>query len=565
MKKFFAPRTQPMPSIGARLGNYLPIVLYSIISQEYIGWVTRRQLPDQFTSSLSFHLAILAWACALYVLLVVLPSKWLRRIVSVVSIVAVSVLVLVDAFLLKAYQTPYIDSMAMPLLTTNMGETQAFLTTILSHALGLLVHLFALVGIGLASWLLPKFVVRLMRWIGSKYKTHGSPTWTRRIPWLTLGISLSLILGIVHYGSVLIGYRHHWVRYDVMTLAERLNIGTLMARKEIRRSQYDQPRLQAVDPHCVAQKSILPQHNLVIALADRLYPVFMHCYGHYLGNTPQIDSLLQQGELILFDRVYAPDRPSSDEAMYDICTLPSDGAIRQSLTSLLEVVGYRSYWLSNHNKVEPWINYTPRLQMACDSSFYTHLRGSEEYWNKRIPDDHALLDHLDFAHRNPSQSLVEVIHLLGARESIWQRVSDEYKKYDRRHLSEKGIREEKQELYAEYCNVIYSMDAWLGKIVASYQHHPTLLFFMGNTGWGEEHMPYTEEVWSPQEKHRVPMFCYISPELKRQVPQLESRVRALSQTTLRLDELPQWLSQLLDVRYLPHAVPTSSAPASPRN
>lgn len=489
-------------------------------------------------------------ATLLYLIPTLIPHRITRKVVLIIELVLVSAIHIMDLYLVSTYQMPYCDAIAIPIFATNPGEAHGFFKSLrlempfmLIEGVKLLLAIFLPLGI---SWL-----------IGRVKSTKEQPTpCNRRIQ----RYSSTLLFVVVLVGAHILGINYlrqtriaasaGVIEYNAHAPIARLYLSSRVLRHDAKRCALDYRPRQAT-PQEVVVDSLLPPHNVVLVLAEDIYPHLMHCYNPDINeNTPTIDSLLQVGSLIRLDSIYSASDNAALAAAWTLSLCPKDSPdswdTYPSIYSIFRTAGYDTYWLDNTPRIARGLDVYPQLAADCDQHFFTNLRADDQEWTDRIPYDDAVLDQLK---QLESQSRLTTIHLMGGRSNIWERIPNEFYKYNR--LSAKidiDLSGDALDHVAQYYNVVYYQDDILKRLIAYYQDTPTILIFCSPVGvYGEWH-PYSSGPVAPEMRGQVPMLLYLSPAMQRISPTLRDQLLQLNAERHNLSDLPELLMRLSAIR-----------------
>ena len=310
-------------------------------------------------------------------------------------------------------------------------------------------------------------------------------------------------------------------------------------------------RPRQATPQEVVVDSLLPPHNVVLVLAEDVYPHLMHCYNPDINeNTPAIDSLLQLGALIRLDSIYSASDNAALAAAWTLSLCPKDSPdswdTYPSIYSIFRAAGYDTYWLDNTPRIARGLDVYPQLAADCDQLFFTNLRADDQEWTDRIPYDGAVLDQLKQLER---QSRLTTIHLLGGRSNIWWRIPEEFYKYNRLSANiDIELPGDALDHVAQYYNVVYYQDYLLKQLIAHYQETPTILIYCSPVGVYSEWHPYSSGPVAPEMRGQVPMLLYLSPAMQRISPTLRDQLLQLNAERHNLSDLPELLMRLSSIR-----------------
>ena len=288
-------------------------------------------------------------ATLLYIIPTLIPHRITRRVVIIAELVLVSAIHIMDLYLVSTYQMPYCDAIAIPIFATNPGEAHGFFQSLrldipfmLREGGKLLLAIFLPLGI---SWL-----------ISRAKNTKEQPTpcdkriqrYSSRLLFVVVLVGAH-ILGINYLRQTRIATSSGVIQYNAHAPLARLMLSSRVLRHDAKHCSLDYRPRQAT-PQEVVVDSLLPPHNVVLVLAEDIYPHLMHCYNPIVSdNTPTIDSLLQAGSLIKLDSVYSASDNAALAAAWTLSLCPKDSPdswdTYPSIYSIFRVAGYDTYWL----------------------------------------------------------------------------------------------------------------------------------------------------------------------------------------------------------------------------
>lgn len=489
-------------------------------------------------------------ATLLYLIPTLISHRITRKVVLIIELVLVSAIHIMDLYLVSTYQMPYCDAIAIPIFATNPGEASGFFKSLrlempfmLIEGVKLLVAIFLPLGI---SWL-----------ISRTKRTKEQPTpWDKRIQRYSSTLLFIVvlvgahILGINYLRQTRIATSAGVIQYNAHAPLARLYLSHRVLRHDAKRCALDYRPRQAT-PQEVTVDSLLPPHNVVLVVAEDIYPHLMHCYNPIVNdNTPVIDSLLQMGSLIKLDSVYSASDNAALAAAWTLSLCPKDSPdswdTYPSIYSIFRTAGYDTYWLDNTPRIARGLDVYPQLAADCNYHFFTNLRADDQDWTSRIPYDDAVLDQLK---QLESQSRLTTIHLLGAPSNIWWRIPEEFCKYNRLSANiDIDLSGDALDHLAQYYNVVYYQDDLLKQLIAHYQDTPTILIYCSPVGVYSEWHPYSGDQVAPETRGQVPMLLYLSPAMQRISPTLRDQLLQLNAERHNLSDLPQLLMRLSGIK-----------------
>lgn len=517
------------------------LVLRSLLSKS-VPYLSRENLPLLWDT--------LWMATLLYLIPTLISHRITRKVVLIIELVLISAIHIMDLYLVSTYQMPYCDAIAIPIFATNPGEAHGFFQSLrlempfmLIEVVKLLLAIFLPLGI---SWL-----------IGRAKSTKKQPTpCNKRIQ----RYSSTLLFVVVLVGAHILGINYlrqtriaastGVIEYNAHAPIARLYLSSRALRHDAKRCALDYKPRQAT-PQEVTVDSLLPPHNVVLVVAEDIYPHLIHCYNPDINeNTPTIDSLLQVGSLIRLDSIYSASDNAALAAAWTLSLCPKDSPdswdTYPSIYSIFRAADYETYWLDNTPRIARGLDVYPQLAADCDHHFFTNLRADDQEWTDRIPYDDAVIDQLK---QLESQSRLTTIHLLGGRSNIWWRIPEEFCKYNRLSANiDIDLPGDALDHLAQYYNVVYYQDYLLKQLIAHYQNTPTILIYCSPVGVYSEWHPYSSDQVAPEMRGQVPMLLYLSPAMQRISPTLRDQLLQLNAERHNLSDLPELLMRLSAIR-----------------
>ena len=452
------------------------LVLRSLLSKS-TPYLSRENLPLLWDT--------LWMATLLYIIPTLIPHRITRRIVLITELVLVSAVHIMDLYLASTYQMPYCDAIATPIFATNSSEAHGFFKSLrldmpfmLREWGKLLLAIFLPLGI---SWLIT------LAKDAKKGLPHKRITRFQKYSSTILFIVVLVgahILGINYLRKTRVVARDGAIQYSLHAPIARLVLSNWVLYRNAKHCALNYRPRQAT-PQEVTVDSLLPPHNVVLVVAEDIYPHLMHCYNPIINdNTPTIDSLQQTGSLIKLDSVYSASDNAALATAWTLSLCPKDSPnswdTYPSIYSIFRVAGYDTYWLDNTPRIAHGLDVYPQLAADCDQRFFTNLRADEQEWADTIPYDDAILNHLK---QLKDQSRLTTIHLMGARSNIWWRIPEEFYRYNRLSANtDVNLSDDNLCHLAQYYNVIYYQDNLLKRLIAYYQDTPTILIFCSPVG-----------------------------------------------------------------------------------
>lgn len=482
------------------------------------------------------------WAALATLLVALMRSSprrgWqaLGKVLLILSIVLTLGLFVFEHYLLSSYKALYTDSIAVNILATNPDEATEFMSVIPPS--------YLLIPLGVGLLLLLMCGVLLRRRLAHKPR-HPRLVWLCYITPLVLAIPAQLYF---HYKAN---------SYNFMTPIERLYAGT---RDSMRNGKAVAEMLAKLRTAEVGQVSAtdLGRINVVLIMGESLRRDYMHCYGYPVSNTPYIDSMVQDGSIVLFSNATAP-APSTVNAVKGNISLHSlestgDWAEYPTLMSLLSKAGYYTYWVSNQEKQGGFIMPVAAIAETADSTKYIKVRTSSD-WASAY--DEEIIPHILHL-EGRDRPLMQVVHLMGSHTAFTQRYPKSYDRFTTADLPtltpdgtprRKGKQEDRN--LAEYLNTIIYNDRVVRDILASFRGEPALVIYTADHGLEIHDDPTSPEHCGHTDAPiglRIPLMVYATPEFRSLHPDLWERVVAAKDRRIMTDIMSTSICDLLGVR-----------------
>lgn len=522
-----------------RMYRHRYLFFYILMLQWSTTWHFFSIYPWTWSDLLGTFFSTTALSALIIFFLGLIRSKKVTRWLSVGVMLVISLLYLGEGYLLSTYVTPYTDSIAMGILSTNPDEASSFLhspisyITLLRHLLVILFWLFVFWGLHY-----------LDRWIHIR-----SP---KRVLYLIPLVMLTLFSGSV---SQIRKRPSPEQRYSILTSADRLIYGTWICYQQ---THHQYARFAETNRRFggkVSPATLRGKHNIVVVVGESLRRNDMHCYGYPLPNTPHIDALVQSGDLILFSDVVSPDVHTA-QSLSEVFTYHHlDDKLHSwdyypSLMNIMHKGGYYTYWLSNQERIGLYMQTITEIAQTAQSSYWSQDKRREYPSRKIVPYDEALVPHLVYASEEHPR-LMQFVHLMGSHASFYDRYP--HPSFD--WFTEKDIheplRKDQKKLSAEYMNSIAYNDFVIGEIVSRYSQEPSVVIYFSDHGLARYDFSMAPEsfVHCPGPPgHIVPFMVYLSPAFQAQNPEICQAIRQASDKPYMLDLLPWALEGLTGVR-----------------
>lgn len=163
--------------------------------------------------------------------------------------------------------------------------------------------------------------------------------------------------------------------------------------------------------------------KILLVLGESTTRRHMGLYGYPEPTTPRLQAMRDGGELFAFDQVVSPQCYTTGALAKVLTTSNNENhlpfAKSVGLIDVMKKAGFKTYWVSNQNKMGIWDNEVSVLARTADK-----VRFASDREGKRLdaPPDEVLLPLLDqMLPKEPGKVLL-VCHLMGAHVDYSMRV-----------------------------------------------------------------------------------------------------------------------------------------------
>ena len=471
----------------------------------------------------------------LYVsLLSLLPVRWLRSLLLVLSFAIPVLLGALDVFSIISYEALVGAGVVTAMMQTNSHEAVEFLIQYVGWR-GLAVMLLA----GLAMAFAARYVVQ----------------WRLRFPsrhWRTRIFALLFACGLVAGIGI-------WEGYHSFVIGDYLDISAVRMARSVEVSfqnieAYEKLSKQMESTARITEnRSDIPQ--VVFILGEATARQRMHLYGYELENTPLLEELADRGELAVFRDVIAPQGATVAvlQELFTFADAESDKEWYEynNLIDVLNLAGYRTYWLSNQESSGIWGNVAQFYARRSSQRRFTEIRESHE--------EHGTLDEelfplLEQAMADPGEKKFYVLHLMGGHSLYYMRFPYLFSKFGAEDvpMEESQLSEEKRLEVAQYANALYYNDYVVRQIVERFREQDAIVIYLPDHGealydHGSSVSGHVQE--NPNRYMlEVPMIFWASEEFKARRPEKWQAICGAVDRPYMTDDMIHTVLDLMDIR-----------------
>lgn len=466
------------------------------------------------------------------------------KVLSWIFTFIVVILTISELFLLNKYNSPITTTILSALFSTNGKESIEFIKSLEISII------YKEIILMIIFFLFSYFVFR-------KYRI-------KRFLFAIMAFS-QLFCSVLFVGKFLIAqvqeYQSGVCRYWIMSSFDRPVFSYMMYSRDL---HFMESIVNGLNNPDFKNISYDPQEiddiNIVIVLGESLRRNSMHCYGANMPNTPNIDSLISSGDIILFKDVVCSacnTNPSVSQTFtfYDNIENNKKSYLEYpSIFKALKKAGYYTYWASNQEKRGLFVNNVFAIACSCDSLRYTrNINSADAAGLKPKMYDEDVLPIMLKRQDVDKSKFATVIHLMGSHEDYKFRYTQNFDRFAMPNKAMDKDKEEKTKMALQYSNSILYNDYIIKKIIDFYKDTPSIVFYFSDHGLDLFDNPQHPDVAGHATSiyaAPIPFMVYISPEIRKRSGIYKSIVRRIESAKdkpISLDMFCNSLANLLGI------------------
>ena len=478
-----------------------------------------------------------------------IPSKkinWIVLFIETLLLITAAIVEIPVLFFLKCI---FDSNLAISILATNTNEAQEFL---ISLGIAPLAALQLCILLSLAGCCYA--VIRIQRNAKLQQKLH----------WISHPSHYLVFICIIFWGTftAYYGYRKYTgIAYPTKRIAttyDRFIWSSAIALKDKYDLKDNLIKLKEESDFLgmTHNTTVNEPLKVVIILGESARADFMSAYGYERPTTPWLDSISKNTEdLVLFNDVCS-SASSTILSCQRIFTYWNNAPGQQwydfpDLTNTLSHCGYYTQWITNQK-----ISDMYAVEKSIASSAHDVHATNVAFNSNQNPYDETLLpeleryDGLKNTTKKYNNSLT-IIHLMGSHtfyQSRYPKTFDYFKAKDMKECNTDDAKSHK----AAYLNSLRYTDHLLDKMIKHYSSQRALVFYFSDHG---------EMVDEPQQRGfyghgmnvdrpsiDVPFFVYASPQLRKEHPELWTRIKKAQFRPFSTAWFTNSLTSLLGIR-----------------
>lgn len=230
-------------------------------------------------------------------------------------------------------------------------------------------------------------------------------------------------------------------------------------------------------PSLIESDSIHPQ-NIVVILGESFSKNHSTLYGYQKKTNPLLEKKMNDGNLIIFDKVTAPAPSTTKAFKYLLTTYTLEDEKKEKkwyeYTNVIEAfrtIGFHTTWVSTQNEKGMFDNLPSGYSKLCDKVIFDNRNTKPKY------DDYLI------SVFNPdSISLPSLVfyHMMGQHEGFADRYPDQFCQFGPKN--KKGLGSDKEDVLADYDNATLFNDYVVSSIMDLYKNENAIILYFPDHG-----------------------------------------------------------------------------------
>ena len=465
----------------------------------------------QILNFLGFHF-LFSWVYC------TLPWKKVGKTLLFVELLCVVIPIVVETILLYLYHITTNSSFAAIILASPFRESQEYVSGLPASVYGILTLLLGITA-ALSYW-------------GTRFLSSHRKFWQKKnaLRLAQIGIIICFLTSLACFARNAINYKQNILDNSVRSSnsADRLFWSILRAMKE--RTLISQHIATMTDAAHFTTFSVQPSIpeplKVVVILGESARADFMSAYGYQRNTTPALDSLINKEEVIVYNDAVS-GAPTTFFSGQHIFTFWDSKPGKEwyefpDLTTIFKRANFQTKWISNQD----FSDYTS-IERVFTTSADTFISTAAfmNNWTESSIDERLIPSVLSDTISAPSFT---IIHLMGSHETYYRRYPQAFDYFKAKDMKE-CLTDDAKSKKAAYLNTLRYTDSLLEKMIKHYSTQRALVFYFSDHG---------EMVDEPEERGffghgarlnapslDIPFFVYASPQLRKEHPELWTRIK----------------------------------------
>lgn len=549
-----------LSQFAKRLSKSLAFFLLIFLLESFISIDIIRNIDTEFSVLFKVNgwavlffkgfIASLVSATTIWVICSISKYDKINTFLKIVFIIFYTILFFSEKFIIATYGVGFNATTIGAMLASNPKEASEFMDSIFSIN-SIIYSIFIYLGVlGIC------FFINI---INNKIKFNRL-SYFANLSILFIGFVLTFAY---HWRGIYIRFKDGIVLYENSSSWERLAIGSYLYMDDISSDDISKPfREKGIEGLSLSKN--FDNLNIVLVIGESLSRGYLSTYGYPLKNTPKIDSLIQNGEIILFSDVVSP-APNTLESLREVLTLHNYESkdpwyTYPPLPLLFSMSEYWVQWSSNQEKSGK-NNAIMQIASTSDSTYFINsIAGAYMMNPKKKSYDGDLLEHLintndekwsEIKHKSNKKNLFQVVHLMGSHTKYAARFPKEFAKFIRggeflNHLNNREL-----QIILDYINSVYYNDYIISSIIEKYKNENTILVYFSDHGQVMFDNPQDPTKFGhglTKEAISVPFMIYASEKFRTENPDIYQNIIKAKDRRIMLDIFAMSFANLMGIK-----------------
>lgn len=293
--------------------------------------------------------------------------------------------------------------------------------------------------------------------------------------------------------------------------------------------------------------------NVVIVIGESASRNHHSIYGYDLNTTPKLQE--KSDELVIFnDAISSYSTTSESMKMFfsykNYSTHKGEWYEYPSVPSIFSHLGFKTYWISNQEKMGHFGGCEDYFSSKCDSSAFVGMLFSGDNLQEKY--DEALLPELSKIMKNPGKKLV-VLHLMGSHGEYYRRYPKEFARFTEKEIADRGrdyLTRSKKKTIAEYENSILYSDYIVSNIIDTLKQHnqqKTMMIYFSDHG--EELYEKRDFAGHSNGYVDIPFIIWTNEATRLQLGEKYKEITQSIDDPISIENLPDFLLGISDIKY----------------
>lgn len=388
------------------------------------------------------------WAYVFAGFICLLKNRYLQRIFKILTVLLLSIEFLLESTSVFQHGERFNSDFLYILLGTNGAEIGEYVETFASPT-HISTFVFSVLFVIVSFWMI------LRNKISLSVKVQN------------------VLLGIFIIGLFVITCRYEITRYNICS-------------KIIEYSDYKVPpdlHQYYKRPSLLYHKDSLPQ-NVVVIFGESLTKYHCSLYGYKKDTNPLLSKLKNEGSLIVFNNVVSPGTSTAQSFRYMMGShSQNDGKEWFDcilIPEIVELVGYKSHWISNQAAIGMYDNVIRRYAELCSDSYFNGDFFSGSKRQNTYDGDLIDIAHKTIVKDSDKSRVFMFVNLMGSHFKFNRRYPKEYNHFKANDYLDK-MSTQRQTL-AEYDNSVLYNDYVVYELMKAYEDKEAIVLYFPDHG-----------------------------------------------------------------------------------